>query len=71
MQPITRLSEHLQKEELERLTSAWQDLTPLQRKFIRLRVAVGSFGPRSLHALNQYIARRRASFAYLYLAHWL
>ena len=65
------LNEHLQAEELERLSDAWRRLTPIQRKVFRFRIAVGSIGRKSLHALDQHIARRRARFAYLYPAHWM
>ena len=66
-----KLSEHLQKEELEQLKNAWRYLTPFQRKVFRFRIAVGTLGRRSLHALDQHITRRRARFAYLYPAHWM
>ena len=71
MQPITNLSGQLQNEELQRLELAWRTLTPWQRKVIRLRVWVGSLGRRSLLALDHYIHRRRARFAYWYPAHWM
>lgn len=66
-----KLSEHLKKEELQRLEIAWRALNPLQRKSLKLYVAVGSMGQRSLSALDQYIARRRARFVYWYPAHWM
>ena len=66
-----KLSDHILNEELHDFERAWQYLTPLQRKFIRFRVAVGSIGRKSLHALDDHIHRRRTRFAYFYPAHWI
>lgn len=71
MPPITKLSEHIQSEELHSLERAWQYLTPLQRKYIVLSVAVGSVGRKSLIALDAHIQRRRMAYAYYYPAHWI
>lgn len=66
-----KISEYLQQEELEKLRSNWQYLTPLQRKILLWRSTLSAFPGRSLFWLDNYIHRRRARFAYWYPAHWM
>jgi hypothetical protein len=65
------LSEHLQKEELERLNSAWRRLSWFQRKALLIRCALSALPRLTLKALDQHIHHRRTRFAYLYHAHWV
>ena len=65
------LSEHLKKQELERLNNVWNRLTPLQRKMIALSCACALLPRIGFNALKGHVARRRARFAYQYPAHWM
>lgn len=63
--------EHRDNEKRNALNREWKYLSEWQRNLIFLRFVADTLPRRVLNALDQYINRRRARFAYLYPAHWI
>lgn len=65
------LSEHLKKEQLEQVASAWNKLNWFQRNIFLISVLSRTIPRRAYWWFGNYLIRRRARYAYGYPAHWL
>jgi hypothetical protein len=65
------LSEHIKKEQLEKVVRAWDKLNWFQRKWIVAKVLLHTL-PRSFYrGFVNYLEYRRAKYAYWFPAHWI
>ena len=65
------LSEHIKKEQLEELISAWPHLNWFQRKIIRLRIFMIVLPHKAGNAILKRLDNQRARYVYWYPAHWV
>jgi hypothetical protein len=70
-----KLSDYIKEEELHRLELAWRRLTWWQKQQIviplKIERLLDQMAAIPYYWLQEYIARRRAQFAYFYPAHWI
>jgi hypothetical protein len=65
------LSEHLKKEQLEKVISVWGRMNWIDRKLIAIDVLLHAAPRRVLLWFQSYLMFRRAKYAYWYPAHWI